>query len=1278
MGGATFAYENDNVIQVPPMNPAFIQIDDPLFINNGAFTVDLLTFVGGTANTLYTTSSTRDYTNNGTMSFTPGVDFETFPASFGKATMANSWVNNGNGFGGGVVTAVNAFGGINIFQQGGVDGPGLPLNADVVGMGMIKVRATNVVNTGLITTDNTGLIDIVGKNVDLRHGGIVMAGPPTVTAIDGGGGGFGTNTVPAWLPSAQLTPAFATSPNFTNFTGGVESFGISQPNVYFESTSPPIVPVAGGNTRTWRIIFFRDFSPANVSAQVFFGNSGVARGEFNIQWTGTYRDLRTRLTATNYFLFSDVPALRRFIDASVPPTPGVSPAEFSYNAGFTPFFFGTPSSPSFVTNPFPVAVTNDFGFVDAIPSPLSLSTNQIVRGSATNLPGRIQVTSLDSLALDDTTSSGMSYTRLVAPNFLGNSNSYIATPYSDINLGVTNGSMVVSNLLTPFVPGWSGEIVAYSGSYLFSETNTLPNSTNLIVFTNDVRVLIVGSIMQPITTAFQKDVIIHAPNNLQINDALTIYNDFTSDTATLTVSTNDSSAYSTFGTLVIQPQDYNWAAHLPNLQYLTNWGIISTANQANFADNMPSLLSPRSQATPYQAFVNHGSITNQGIFVDANYFANSGSIVEDSTTVGFFGNGIITSAGFDIRAFTAISTNSLLQTTNGPISIAANSLLMSNSVVYSGRTLSFNTPCFLSDGYAFGNQFGHGTNATLPNVVTNGNFITTAGGVQMLAQPATGDLLGTTITNLALNNLLSINVWAGADRGASPAGFAENTAVGRMVFNSDQQPSHFLFQGLNNNNALYVDSLQFLGNTTNTDSKGNFTSFTIQPGMKIYYAQAIMNGVSIAEKLNGKNGGGFIWVSNYAGVYSSTNLNGTLYNQALVISPDIDSDHDNTVNRDDPTPIPAGTFDVANPGPAPCGNGSGNGNGSGTGGDNNPTNNTPHTPGTLAFPPQENSSGNPTFSLAAGSYNGLFYETNGVKALSSGFFSAKLTKQGSFSGKLQLGSSVYTISKSFTRAGNFTGLISGKNLAPLKVTLKLVNNDQIVGEVSNLSGTWTAQLLALSETKNASSFGLGKHSLVLSSDTVSGDSFGMMTLSKNGDIQWTGVLPDGGKASQKSALSKDGVWPLYSSLYGGNGSLIGWLQLSNSPSAIGGSAILVVPAGNQLYQNGVTNELKASGSGVTSSAGTSQKTLVLRGPHLLAPLTNSVTISGQTGQSGNNNLTLSLDVKNGLFNGSVLDPNSGQTLSFQGALLENSGNGGGFFLNASKDQGGKVSLVPAN
>jgi hypothetical protein len=1271
---AAYCYTNDAVVQVPTMNPELVQLDDPTFVNNGTFSVAIPQFIPA-ATVNYETSDTLTYINTGTMTGIPGFDFENFPATVGKAHWADTFINHANGRGGGVISAVNIFGGINEWANGATTFTGgIPINFEVSGLANVIIHATNIINNGLITMDSTGLIDLLGHDVNLDHAVFQMTGGGGTINLDGGGGGFGTNTE-QWPVSGSFTQNQALSPIFTNFTGLVEQMFLGNATPYIQET--PLPQGVTNGTIVWRIVYLQDTSPTNVSTEVFFGNQGFGDGAFHIQWSGYYRNPLTGNLITNYFGMSDEPVDRRGPFYFDPNFFVNNLSEFNFLQSPGPIFTGAPATPGFVPDPFaPATVTNDFGFIVMQPTAASVGTNQVPGGSPTNLPGRIQLTSSNSLNLASTHIAGGNYLSLNAPvNFQGNSNSIIAMPFSDVNLGVTSGSLTVSNLLVPLLNGFSGafggsgDVEAFSGSYFFVDGNGV---------TNDVRVLMVSSSVQPNFQALQQNVNFHAPQDLTIADQLNIFNSFSSDTASLTVTTNANSAYSLDGELNLYNQNIFYSAlSLPNLQYLTNSGRIVTTNLANFAGNVTSAFSPRSGATPLQAFVNHGYIADEGLFVKANYFENDGTITEFP-----LGNIDLSIGG------SATLTNGFLLATNGAVSVAGSSVLVSNSVISSGRTLTFSPSCFLSDGYALTNQFGHITNGTVPTVITNGNTFVTGGGIQVLSVPATGDLLGTTVTNIALNSLVSINVWSGQDRGVSPSGFAENLALGRMILNSDTNPANFTFVPLNGNNALYVDSIEFKGGATNTDNNGNFTAVTIQPGMKIYYAQALMNGVSIAEKLNGKNGGGFLWVSNYAGVYSSTNLvypdgKAHVFNEALAISPNLDSDNDSTVNRDDPTPIPAGlTFDIDNPGPIFCGGGG------------NPPNDPPgtntnhghHSPGTLAFPAQQDAgSGGVSFGLAQGTYNGLFYETNGVNAAHAGSFTAKVTGKGAFSGKLQLGAGTYSFSSSFDQSGNRTLLISGKKLTPLTLTLHLVNNDEITGSVS--SGTdWSAQLLAFSAVNNASAYGAGKHSLVLSanpntnsSTTTSGDSYGTMTLSKKGTIQWTGVLPDGGKVSQKSVLSKDGVWPLYSSLYGGNGSLIGWLQVTNGSSDIGGSAIWVVPANqNALYLNGLTNELDASGSDVTPSSGVSPKTLILSGPDLSGPLTNSVTISGKTGQSGNNTLSLSVDVKNGLFNGSVVDPTSGQKLSFQGALLEKSGIGGGFFLNANKDQGGKVYLAPAN
>jgi hypothetical protein len=111
-----------------------------------------------------------------------------------------------------------------------------------------------------------------------------------------------------------------------------------------------------------------------------------------------------------------------------------------------------------------------------------------------------------------------------------------------------------------------------------------------------------------------------------------------------------------------------------------------------------------------------------------------------------------------------------------------------------------------------------------------------------------------------------------------------------------------------NRNALYVDYLELRNFTTNIDFSGNFAGVQVDPNMTIYFAQAVMNGASVAERLSGANGGRFCWVSNYAGIYSATNIvysDGTTnaLNAALVQSRNLDSDCDTLPNSVDPEPI---------------------------------------------------------------------------------------------------------------------------------------------------------------------------------------------------------------------------------------------------------------------------------------------------------------------------------------------------------------------------------------
>jgi hypothetical protein len=204
--------------------------------------------------------------------------------------------------------------------------------------------------------------------------------------------------------------------------------------------------------------------------------------------------------------------------------------------------------------------------------------------------------------------------------------------------------------------------------------------------------------------------------------------------------------------------------------------------------------------------------------------------------------------------------------------------------------------------------------------VTNGNFWsvgstngTGGNGIAQTLKPLTGDLLGTTITNYApAPNKLVINTWAGQDLGANVAGFNNNEAVGHLVLDALGPNSAFQFNGTGASNGLYVDRLDLVdyASYTNHSLSGDIPAliFNTNLNLVIYYASAFANGVSVADKLNNKNGGHLRWVPQYVGHFSSVSFiypDGTtnVLNASLLQSTTIDSDGDGIANAFDTSPI---------------------------------------------------------------------------------------------------------------------------------------------------------------------------------------------------------------------------------------------------------------------------------------------------------------------------------------------------------------------------------------
>jgi len=341
------------------------------------------------------------------------------------------------------------------------------------------------------------------------------------------------------------------------------------------------------------------------------------------------------------------------------------------------------------------------------------------------------------------------------------------------------------------------------------------------------------------------------------------------------------------------------------------------------------------------------------------------------------------------------------------------------------------------------------------------------------------------------------------------------------------------------------------------------------------------------------------------------------------------------------------------------------------------------------------------FYVERGTYSGLFFDPNGVAPESSGFFTITTTEKAKFSGKLQMGAAQYSMKGLFdTNNGLAQVTVSSRNLTTLTVQLQLDlslagRTDRITGTVSD--GTWIADLVGyrpVFDGKTNVAPQAGQYTMIIprSGDAAEpgGDSYGTLKVSTSGRLQFAGALADGTKISQSVALSKEGQWPFYASLYSGQGSILGWILCTNNPPTnaiskdLTGTVAWFKPplATAKFYHSGFSVTANAIGSSY-DRPGTGGNILnlniaelVLSGGNLTTNINNEIAIDAGSHVTNlsSNKLALKFSLSSGTFSGSVVDPSSSKPISIKGVVLQKSDIAAGFFLGI--DQSGEVLLQP--
>ena len=233
---------------------------------------------------------------------------------------------------------------------------------------------------------------------------------------------------------------------------------------------------------------------------------------------------------------------------------------------------------------------------------------------------------------------------------------------------------------------------------------------------------------------------------------------------------------------------------------------------------------------------------------------------------------------------------------------------------------------------------------------------------------------------------------------------------------------------------------------------------------------------------------------------------------------------------------------------------------------------------------------NPFLSLA-GTYAGLFGDTNTFSPANAGYFSAALTGQGGLTAQLQLAGGAYRFSGPFSPYGAYSNsAVAGPGGEPLTVQLQLdlSGSQGLTGSVS--SATWKAGLAAYRAAYSLTNTGplAGKNYTLMipeaadASTGPSGYGFGTLSVSASGGITFSITLGDGSKVTAgSSVVVGPGQWPLYLSppAYAGKGLAWGWLSFAAS------STDQTVGSLNWLKQAGLPGKLYPNGFAFSGAAG---------------------------------------------------------------------------------------------
>lgn len=300
------------------------------------------------------------------------------------------------------------------------------------------------------------------------------------------------------------------------------------------------------------------------------------------------------------------------------------------------------------------------------------------------------------------------------------------------------------------------------------------------------------------------------------------------------------------------------------------------------------------------------------------------------------------------------------------------------------------------------------------------------------------------------------------------------------------------------------------------------------------------------------------------------------------------------------------------------------------------------------------------YGKAQGIYMGLFNEADDVRHNTSGRFYIKITAVGNYSARAVVGG----LTRRFTGTLNSSGGVTVTNLSGYVLSMQVDNSTATIsGTIRRNGNQWTSDLFAYKNlyTRSNPTPLAGAYTLALENNspaagTPSGAGVFLVRIRGNGRAYVGGFLGDGLAARSVSIISTNGQIPFFANLFGGAGSCLGWLNVTNAGKITGDvSCIRLAKPG--FYPNGYTNTISAVSSKL-NPVGAFPDFLtgdsVFTGPDLLTPLLNP---------------TLSYQRRfptYGRISGTVAHPTSGEAMIIRVVVLQNQNKAVGYYTTPTK------------